>query len=1111
MTIIDTPYDMIIGKYSKIEYDLYHKLNYQFEQSRLMNSLETETFRNRRDIVMNQSIESRCENLATFGHIGGMGIHPVKKVKNKSEFFKESESYDDDHDPEVNPPFDEFEYSTGEIIPPEMLIPSAIYGPETLQQALKDLCREFIDIFSREVDVRPASVPSMELSVDNDEWRSYKNRGSPRSQTSQAQAEIKRQVDILLKNKIIRKSNAVYYSQVVLAPKPNGKWRMCIDYKKLNEASDHNGWPLPHIKQLLQRIGSAKPKYFAVMDMTSGYHQLAMNPNSIIYTAFICFMGVFEWLRIPFGLKGAPGFFQQQLAAVVLAGIMHIYCELYLDDCIVFAKTDAEYLNRLRDVFSRFRNYNIKLNPDKCRFGLEEVEYLGHVINSEGIRFSPERLAKILAIERPKIAKDMKIYLGTVNYLRDHIANLSILTAPLQAMITPYDKRSKKELIWTPELINAYDYLVQKVKECPTIFFMDQVSPVFLHTDACDVGIGAYLFQLKEGKEYPISFLSKALSGPQLNWSTYDKEAYGIYYAIFKLQYLIRDIKFTVRTDHKNLVHIGEGGTQKVARWRDFLLPFNFDIEHIEGVKNIVADGFSRLCLFDDRIDEADLTNQDDLEKFDDSSSLPALFARSCSQFLMAMTEEEISNPAFIIPDNVKHQISLVHNTTKGHFGVSETLRKLKSKNYHSTKLRDYVRVYIRRCPYCQLSNQRSIDTVIQPFTTSTYEPMYKLNIDTIGPLDVSIHGYQYILVIIDTFSRYVTLWPTRSTTAVEAADAIVQHVGLFGSPKEILTDGGSQYWNDTITELVALLNAKLLITIAYSKQENAIVERANKEVMRHLRAFIFDDKIMSDWVKYLPLVQRIINNKKHESTQVSPASIITPGIDLDNALVPASVNSTSTDTTEYIKTLVEQQQVAIAIARKHLLEHEKEHLVDPDLPITVFPIGSHVILEYPTTTMGKRPPSKLKTPLQGPYKVCNIIGNEYFLEDLTNNKIKENVHVSRLRPYLEGNDSIESARQVANRGQQLWDVEEVLSHIGSLKAKNKTSLKFMVKWVGSDETTEQPWSSLVNNRLLHHYLIKIGKHTWIPTKYRSNYTNMINSPEPAVADQTIGDLTNQS
>ena len=428
------------------------------------------------------------------------------------------------------------------------------------------------------------------------------------------------------------------------------------------------------------------------------------------------------------------------------------------------------------------------------------------------------------------------------------------------------------------------------------------------------------------------------------------------------------------------MVHIGEGGTQKVARWRDFLLPFNFDIEHIEGIKNVIADGFSRLCVFDERIEDADLDILNDLEKFNDSSSLPALFARSCSQFLLTMTEEEISNPAFIIPTKVKHQISLVHNTIKGHFGVNETLRKLKSRGYHSVKLRDYVRVYIKRCPYCQLSNQRSINTVIQPFTTSTYEPMYKLNIDTIGPLDVSIHGYQYILVIIDTFSRYITLWPTRSTTANEAADAIVQHVGLFGSPKEILTDGGSQFWNETISELVTLLNAKLLVTIAYSKQENSIVERANKEVMRHLRAFIFDSKIMNDWVKYLPLVQRIINNKQHDSTHVSPASIITPGIDLDNALVPTSVNSTGTNATDYIKTLVEQQKIAIEIAHKHLLEHEKEHLVDPDLPLTVFPIGSLVILEYPTTAMGKRPPSKLTTPLQGPYKVSNIIGNEYFL-----------------------------------------------------------------------------------------------------------------------------------
>ena len=158
-----------------------------------------------------------------------------------------------------------------------------------------------------------------------------------------------------------------------------------------------------------------------------------------------------------------------------------------------------------------------------------------------------------------------------------------------------------------------------------------------------------------------------------------------------------------------------------------------------------------------------------------------------------------------------------------------------------------------------------------------------------------------------------------------------------FGTPREILTDGGTQFSNEIISDLVNILNTKLMITIAYSKEENAIVERSNKEVMRHLRAFIFDHKILADWTKYLPLVQRIINNKVHDSTKISPASIITPGIDLDNSLVPTSVNMTGGDLSEYVKYLIEQQQIAIEVARKHLLEHEKEHLVDPDLPLTVF------------------------------------------------------------------------------------------------------------------------------------------------------------------------------
>jgi hypothetical protein len=192
---------------------------------------------------MKESIlEPSWGEVATLRSNGGVVRSSIKIVKNKIEFIKDDETLDQE-DPDVYPPFDEFQYSTGEVISPEELMPAAIDGSDTLKVALQQLCKKYIDIFSREVDAIPAQVPQMELEVAEDEWKSYKNIGSPRTQTPQAQAEIKRQVDILIKNKIIVKSNAVHYSKVVLAPKPNGKWRMCIDYKKLNDATDHNGWP----------------------------------------------------------------------------------------------------------------------------------------------------------------------------------------------------------------------------------------------------------------------------------------------------------------------------------------------------------------------------------------------------------------------------------------------------------------------------------------------------------------------------------------------------------------------------------------------------------------------------------------------------------------------------------------------------------------------------------------------------------------------------------------------------------------------------------------------------------------------------------------------------
>jgi hypothetical protein len=232
----------------------------------------------------------------------------------------------------------------------------------------------------------------MDIKVDRTKWNSLKGvmGVSPRTQSSEKNIEIKRQVDKMLEAGIIHQSEANRYCQVLLVPKPDGKMRFCIDYTPLNSCCEGEGWNLPNIGQTLQRIGTHRPKLFAVMDLTSGYHQAPLNKASQIFSAFITWMGVYQWSRVPMGLKGAAGYFQRVIATVVLAGLMYIVCELYIDDVIVHAQDASSFLARLRQVFSRFRKHRITLNPNKCRFGLSSVEYVGHTIDETGLSLSQQ-------------------------------------------------------------------------------------------------------------------------------------------------------------------------------------------------------------------------------------------------------------------------------------------------------------------------------------------------------------------------------------------------------------------------------------------------------------------------------------------------------------------------------------------------------------------------------------------------------------------------------------------------------------------------------------------------------------------------------------------------
>ena len=833
-----------------------------------------------------------------------------------------------------------------------------ICGPNSLQTKLHKLVIEFKDIHSESVRPEPANIPPLELKVNHEKWEQAMNRLPPRPQSQIKESELRKQVSKAIDLNVLQPSTATAYSQVILVPKPaehmvtnkqvtlNGseredqeaiiqkKWRFCVDYVRLNDATESvEVFPIPNMQNMIRRIGEKRPKYFAVMDLTSGYHQAPLSINSRKYTAFICFLGLLEWLRVPMGLKGAPSYFQRVLATIVLSGLIYIICELYIDDVCVFGQTEEEFIHNLREVFLRFRKYNLTLNPKKCKYGISKVEYVGHVIDENGVTFSDEKREKVLTFPLPTHMKQLKKFLGLANYFRDHVINHSDKVRPLQKMIDDYDK--KKRLHFTPELESLYNEIRDEIGNCPTLFFLDPQGEIFVQTDASDYGIGAYIFQKVNGVERPTLFISKTLNSTQCKWSTPEKEAYAIYYALTHAEHLLRDVRFVLQTDHRNLTFINMEGSPKIRRWKLAIQEYDFEIEYLPGEKNVVADNFSRLC---------DIENPDET--------------------LCTFSELRIPNREYRL-------ISQVHNSSVGHHGVERTIDKLHKQGHKWSHLREHVRKFIRQCPCCQLMSHVKIPIKTHPFTRATYQPMECLNVDTIGPVPKDQFGNEHILVIIDCFTRFVELYPIPDTTALSAARAILNHAGRYGVAAKYRTDNGPQYANELLTELRKLLRTEHEFTIPYSKEENSIVERANKEVMRHLRAIIFDSRVKNTWsMDYLPLVMRILNAEEKERTGVSPAELLFGNtIQLDRRMLyPVSIENEQSEPmklSSHMEKLLKAQGDLIKIAQELQATHDEYHMSKYESGFTEFPINSYVLLAYPE---GERPSNKMKTNLQGPF-----------------------------------------------------------------------------------------------------------------------------------------------
>jgi hypothetical protein len=696
--------------------------------------------------------------------------------------------------------------------------------------SMHDIMRPIKDseeIITHVINVKPGAEPVKQ-----------KSRGIPHS----FREEFKKTIHEMKDAGMIVDSSSPWCSPVRLVKKPDGSIRVCVDFRKVNNLTIKDAYPLPKIEDIFSKLVNGK--YYTSLDLASGYYNVRMDKDSQKYTAFATQWGFFEYTRMAMGLCNSGATFSR-LMAKVLDGYLDLFTLVYLDDILIYSNNLEDHYNHVKLVIERLRKHNLKVKLSKCKFAQTRIEYLSHIIEDGKISPNPAKVAAVANATRPKTVKQVQSFLGLVSYYRKFIKNCSTIMSPMIKL-----SQKDTDFIWTTECEDAFNKLKSYlIDENKVLTLPDFSKPFQIETDASKRGVGGVLSQ-KVGKHFqPVAYFSKHLSRTESNYSTSEREMLGIVLSVehFKEYVYGRDIK--IITDHEPLKFLSTADvpSSRLARLQKRLNIYNYTIEYRAGKLNGNADALSRMV--DDDFEEAEeieapqesiiinaihlkrqLSNKDqredanicwiiDLMRNQSKRPKETEFAnKERKSFYMQWDRLKIMNKILYREyrdqmDNVFYQYVVPlkqrefilknnHDAAMcGHMGCEKTTDRMTHKFYWY-KMNNDIEKYCQECVICQktkISNKYN-KTQLQPIFAT--RPGEIITSDIMGPLPISNGRFQYVLSVIDHFTKYVEFFPIESTTALESAQVILEYICRHGVPESILTDRGSNYQSELIQEL---------------------------------------------------------------------------------------------------------------------------------------------------------------------------------------------------------------------------------------------------------------------------------------------------------------------